>query len=112
MDANEKRERQHRYYIDSKRYLRKYNQERWKRICDARKKAMQEYYERNKALYAKEQAIIKEVRESKNWSMRTLGEQIGKSAASVCHYETGRVKAPWDDLIRVMPELKEARENA
>lgn len=106
MDAQKRAEINHRHYISKKKYLKFYYHERWKEICEERKKAMSEYYERNKAMYAKEQAVIKTVRLEKGWSMKRLATEIGRSTGSVGHYETGRVKAPWADLIKAMPELE------
>lgn len=104
-----RREYNRRYYADSKKYLSQYHKEQWKLVKEARKAAMRRYFSRNVELYAEEQSVIKKVRMARGWSQKRLADEIGKTVGAVSHYESGRVKAPWDKLIAVMPELKEAR---
>lgn len=111
MDANKRKEYNHRYYIDSKAYLSKYHKDRWQRVKDARRESMRQYYLRNTEMYGAEQIVIKEVRLKMGLSERALGAMIGVTASAIAHYEAGRVKAPWDKLTAVMPELEEARRN-
>lgn len=72
---------------------------------------MRQYYLRNTEMYGAEQTVIKEVRLKMGLSERALGAMIGVTASAIAHYEAGRVKAPWDKLTAVMPELEEARRN-
>lgn len=111
-DHREERLRYNRiYYMQRKLYLQNYNQKRWRKIREARLKTMRDYWARNQEQYAEEQKIIREARLARGWSQKKLGEKVGVTAGCISHYEFGRVKAPWDKLYVVMPELKEAREN-
>lgn len=109
LDAKKRSEYNHRYYVDSKAYLSKYHKDRLQRIKDARKESMRQYFARNIEMYGAEQTVIKEVRLKMGLSERALGAMIGVTASAIAHYEAGRVKAPWDKLTAVMPELEEAR---
>lgn len=99
------------YYLQRKLYLQKYHKDRWEKIKQARCEAQREYWARNQEQYAEEQKIIREARLARGWSQKKLGEKVGVTAGCISHYEFGRVKAPWDKLYDVMPELKEAKEN-
>lgn len=63
--------------------------------------------ERNISLYADEQKVIRTARKARGWTQKQLGEMLGVSLQCVCHLEKGRLKAHWDKLYEIMPELKE-----
>lgn len=58
-------------------------------------------------LYADEQKPIAEARKTRGWSQRQVAAVLGVSNQTVSHWEHGRMKAPWDKLYEIMPELKE-----
>lgn len=99
------------YCLQRKAYLKKYHQDRWEKIKTDRAEMMRQYYARNQERYRKEQSVIRAARMARGWSQKNLGDKVGVTATCISHYELGRVKAPWDELYVVMPELKEAREN-
>lgn len=126
MDAEVRREYNSRYYrehLEERRaYARAYYALRKKRLLslhpdDYYKEAAQRSAtskacrERNMALYAKKQRVIRDARQARGWRQRDLAERLGVTQVSVRYYESGAVKAPWDKLIAVMPELKELRRN-
>lgn len=64
--------------------------------------------ERNMVLYGETQRVIRDARLARGWTQTHLAGLLGVTQVSVRYYEMGAVKAPWDKLIAVMPELKEA----
>ena len=67
-------------------------------------------FRKNMELYAEAQKVIRPARKARGWTQKQLGEMLGVSWQSVSHYEHGRMKAPWDKLYEIMPELKEAHQ--
>ena len=59
----------------------------------------------------KDQRVITIARRDLGWTMDDLAERIYTSKSAVSKYESGLVRAPWELLYRVMPELREMREN-
>lgn len=58
-----------------------------------------------------DQRIITIAREARGWTQAELGEKIFTEKSCVSRYERGMVRAPWEILYDVMPELREMREN-
>lgn len=82
---------------------------------ESNKLARAEYQKRhraeNKARYARLQRLIKECRRARGWNQTELGDMVGVSQHTVSCWESGIVQADWDELERVMPELKQRRAN-
>lgn len=58
-----------------------------------------------------EQRIITIARRARGWRMIDLAERIYTVASAVSKYENGLIRAPWELLYDVMPELRVMREN-
>lgn len=58
-----------------------------------------------------DQRIITIARRARGWRLDDLAERIYTVASAVSKYENGLVRAPWDLLYGIMPELREMREN-
>ena len=65
--------------------------------------------ERNMVLYGEKQCVIRDARLARGWTQTHLACLLGVTQVCVRYYETGAVKAPWDRLVRIMPELKEVK---
>lgn len=65
--------------------------------------------ERNMVLYGETQRVIRDARLARGWTQTHLAGLLGVTQVSVRYYEMGAVKAPWDRLVRIMPELKEVK---
>lgn len=74
-----------------------------------RRETMQRIYSENVEKYSSLQKAIKSARRNRGWSQSDLAKIMGVSFQLVSHWESGRAKAPWDKLCKVMPELKEVR---
>lgn len=55
------------------------------------------------------QEIIRQARLARGWTQKDLAQRLYVVKTMVYRYETGRTKAPWDELYRILPELKELR---
>ena len=62
-------------------------------------------------LLKKDQRIITIARRARGWRMDDLADRIYTAKSAVSKYENGLVRAPWDLLYGIMPELREMREN-
>ena len=58
-----------------------------------------------------DQRIITIARRARGWRMDDLADRIYTVKSAVSKYENGLVRAPWDLLYGIMPELREMREN-
>ena len=58
-----------------------------------------------------DQRIITIARRARGWRMDDLAERIYTVTSAVSKYENGIIRAPWELLYGVMPELREMREN-
>lgn len=58
-----------------------------------------------------DQRIITIAREARGWTQAELGERIFSEQSVVSRYERGMVRAPWELLYDVMPELEEMRKH-
>lgn len=56
-----------------------------------------------------DQRIITIARRARGWRMDDLADRIFTAKSAVSKYESGLVRAPWELLYRVMPELREMR---
>lgn len=63
-----------------------------------------------KSMY-NDQRIITIAREARGWTQAELGEKIFTEGSCVSRYERGMVRAPWEILYNVMPELREMRKH-
>ena len=63
------------------------------------------------AVMYNDQRIITIARRARGWRLDDLAERIYTVASAVSKYENGLVRAPWDLLYGIMPELREMREN-
>lgn len=102
---------QREHYAMTKRMMLKYHPEKWAEVVAKRRAASKASRERNKAKYFKTQRVIRDVRQARGMRQKDLAEMLGVSQACIRYYESGEVRAPWDKLIAVMPELKELRRN-
>jgi ribosome-binding protein aMBF1 (putative translation factor) len=124
MDAEVRREYNSRYYrehLEERRaYGRAYYALRKKRLLSLhpddyykevaqRSASSKASRERNMALYAEKQRVIRDARQARGWLQKDLAEKLGVTQACVRYYECGAVKAPWDKLTAVMPELQEVK---
>lgn len=55
------------------------------------------------------QEVIRQARKARGWTQKDLAKRLYVAKAMIYRYETGRIKAPWDELYRVLPELEELR---
>ena len=62
-------------------------------------------------LLKKDQRIITIARRARGWRMDDLADRIYTAKSAVSKYENGLVRAPWELLYSIMPELREMREN-
>ena len=72
----------------------------------ARQKA---YYEANKGKIAAQQKSISLARKAQGMTQSELAAIVGVTQATVSLWETGAVKASWDKLCAVLPELEAHR---
>lgn len=100
---------QREHYAMTKRMMLKYHPEKWAEVAAKRTAASKASRERNMVLYAEKQRVIRDARQARGWRQKDLALRLGVTQACVRYYECGAVKAPWDKLITVMPELKEAK---
>lgn len=63
----------------------------------------------NTGIHIKKQAHIVEVRKAYGLSQKDLARAVGRSQTTICEWEKGRVKADWDRLCSVLPELEQYR---
>ncbi|MBP3411930.1 MAG: helix-turn-helix transcriptional regulator [Oscillospiraceae bacterium] len=66
-------------------------------------------YESLRGCLEKKQRVITIARMRRGWSQERLARKIYCSVSAVSRYEAGTCPAPWEELFRVMPELKEMR---
>lgn len=109
MVSKETQRRQNReYYARLKAYMQANpNAPRTREWKEKRKKSSAARFRECIELYAEAQKPIAEARKAHGWSQRKVAEMMGVSTQTVCHWEKGRMKAPWDKLYEIMPELKE-----
>lgn len=81
-----------------------------KKIRSAKAVYLAKHIDAQRGRFEKEQRVITIARRARGWSQDTLAKMIYVSVATLSHYENGISPAPWDDLEKVMPELKEMRE--
>lgn len=67
------------------------------------------HVERMKKQYAEEQRIITIARRQRGWKQEDLAWKLGCEQTDVSRYECGKVRAPWERLYRLMPELEQMR---
>lgn len=66
----------------------------------------------NRAAYGEVQSAIRVARMSRGWTCKQLAKQVGKSQQAVSYWELGYLKARWDLIVPVMPELAEVAKQA
>ena len=67
------------------------------------------YYEANKGKIAAQQKSISLARKAQGMTQSELAAIVGVTQATVSLWETGAVKASWDKLCAVLPELEAHR---
>ncbi len=65
---------------------------------------------KNRMEIGNSQRIITIARLKRGWRQIDLADRMYRLKGDISLYERGAVKAPWDELYRVMPELAEMRE--
>ena len=58
-----------------------------------------------------DQRVITIAREARGWTQAELGEKLYTEASAISKYERKVIRAPWELLYVVMPELREMRKN-
>lgn len=81
-----------------------------KKVRSAKAEYVAKHIDAQRVLLEKEQRVITIARVGRGWSQEDLAKIIHVTVATLSHYENGISPAPWDDLEKVMPELKEMRE--
>ena len=67
-------------------------------------------HERNRKKLERTQRVITFARKRAGLRQREVAAKIYVATGTLAHYEVGRLKAPWEALEKVLPELKEMRE--
>lgn len=106
-----KRRQNREYYARLKAYMNAHPDSpstlAWK---EKRSKDVADRFRKYIELYADEQKPIAEARKSRGWSQGQVAAMLGVSHQTVSHWEHGRMKAPWNKLYEIMPELKEVHQ--
>ena len=68
-------------------------------------------HEQNREKYERTQRVITFARKRAGLSQREVAAKIYVATGTLSHYELGRLKAPWEALEKVLPELKKMRKN-
>jgi len=103
------RARQNAYNLDHREekeaYDKVYRQEN-KELIQAQQKR---YKAKNREQYAEAQSIIKPARKAKKISQRKLAQLLGVSRCTIQSWESGALKAKWELLYTILPELEGMR---
>ena len=67
-------------------------------------------HERNREKYEREQRVIMFARRRAGLTQAQVAAKIFVAHGTMACYECGKLKAPWEVLERVLPELKEMRQ--